>query len=46
MIFIAPTVDLLIGALTTKSTPIAYDSVINVKSLADFGKYWLEFAFF
>lgn len=46
MIFVAPSVDLLVGALAGKSTPIAYDSVINVKSLSDFGKYWLDFAFF
>lgn len=46
MIFIAPSVDLIIGAFAGKRTPIAYDVVINVKNLGDLIKYWLDFTFF
>lgn len=46
MIFIAPSIDLLIGSMAAKSTPMAYDAVGSLKSFADFGKYWLDFIFF
>lgn len=46
MIFVAPTVDLVVRALSNHSTPIVYDPVTGIESLKDFLKYWLDFAFF
>lgn len=46
MIFVAPTVDLAIRALTAHSTPIVYDPAIGLSTFGDVVKYWLDFAFF
>ena len=46
MIFIAPTVDLIVRALTEHTTPIVYDPVVGISTVSDVLKYWLDFAFF
>lgn len=46
MIFVAPTVDLVVRALSDHSTPIVYDPVTGITSIKDLLTYWLDFAFF
>ena len=46
MIFIAPSFDLVVRALTSRSTPIVYDPIVGISTVSDVLKYWLDFAFF